>query len=260
MLREAWPLGAGEIAWAGLWYSPSVVLGAFASGQEVAWLAGPLRIVLALHTFVWLYFFNLLPGLSRALGTFRDEWRSLVTRSLRTALWPAFGVAVGCTLVAPVVIQRVYGPAYGPAAVPLQIVIWMIPIAWFSGHFRYSLIGGGHQRWDFAASALAALATASLAFVLAERMGAVGAALALIAGGLVNAAVAYAAVARYFERVRLSRATSPVLIATVLSLAVGFGTRSVLDPIVGGILGIGVFVLLALRRRRELVELARLPW
>jgi PST family polysaccharide transporter len=161
MLAHSWPLGASEVTWAALWYSPTIVLGLQASNEEMAWLAGPLRIVLALHTFVWLYFFNLLPALSRALVTGRGDWRSLTRRSLRTSMWLACLVALVGMLFAPLIVQAVYGPAYARAALPLQIVIWMIPLAWFSGHFRYSLIAAGEQRSEFYALAATVALTVS---------------------------------------------------------------------------------------------------
>ncbi|MGH9372456.1 MAG: oligosaccharide flippase family protein, partial [Vicinamibacterales bacterium] len=49
VLRESWPLGASEVTWAALWYSPGIILGALSTTEQLAWLAGPLRIVLALH-------------------------------------------------------------------------------------------------------------------------------------------------------------------------------------------------------------------
>ena len=66
-----------------------------------------------------------------------SEWRQLTSRSLKTSMWVACLVALAGTLFAPVVVQTVYGAAYAQAALPLQIVIWMIPLAWFGGHFRY---------------------------------------------------------------------------------------------------------------------------
>ena len=66
--------------------------------------------------------------------------------------WPACLVAVGGTLVAPTLLPVVFGQAYSQAVLPFQIVVWMIPVAWISGHFRFSLIAAGRQDQDFVAS------------------------------------------------------------------------------------------------------------
>ena len=72
-------------------------------------------------------------------------------------------------LLAPAVIEVVFGPAYGEAVLPFQIVICMIPVAWLSGHFRFTLIVSGHQRLEFLASALAGVTTLVLALAGASE-------------------------------------------------------------------------------------------
>jgi O-antigen/teichoic acid export membrane protein len=158
LFHEVWYLGASDLAWACLWYSPVIVMGWIAMGhpEQVAWVAASVRIVVALHTFVYLYFFNLLPNLARELTVSLDEWRALVGRSIAASMWPACLVSVGGTLIAPVLIRIIYGPEYGAAVRPFQIVVWMIPVVWLSGHFRFSLIAAGHQRSESFASAVMA--------------------------------------------------------------------------------------------------------
>ena len=104
---------------------------------------------------------------------------------------------------------------------PFQIVICMIPVAWLSGHFRFTLIVSGHQRLEFLASALAGVTTLVLALAGASRYGAPGAAAALLIGGVINAIAAGIAMRRVVGAVRLSPA-APALIACLASLLAGF--------------------------------------
>jgi O-antigen/teichoic acid export membrane protein len=257
MLRESWPLTASEVMWAALWYSPGIVLGAMAASEEMAWLAAPLRIVLALHTFVWLYFFNLLPALSRALATTHGDWCTLTSRSLRTSMWLACLVALTGALFAPQIIHTVYGPAYAAAALPLRIVIWMIPLAWFSGHFRYSLIAAGEQRWEFYALAATVVVTIFGTWLLAPRLGAVGAGISLVAGGALNGLLAWLAVGRRVGTIDAFQVAAGAEICCVLCLATGIVAGSIAGPIAGGIAGIACYVVVAARRDTELIGLAR---
>ena len=41
---------------------------------------------MALHTFVWLYFFNLLPSISRCVGQPREYLQGLMSRSIRRGM------------------------------------------------------------------------------------------------------------------------------------------------------------------------------
>jgi O-antigen/teichoic acid export membrane protein len=139
LFREVWFMGLSDFTWACLWYSPALIVGWLGLGMErVAWVAASVRIVIALHTFVWLYFFNMLPNMAKELAVDVSGWRDLMTRSITTSIWPACLAAVGGTLIAPLLMPLVFGEAFGAAVRPFQIVIWMIPVAWFSDHFRFS--------------------------------------------------------------------------------------------------------------------------
>ena len=257
MLRESWPLGASEVTWAALWYSPGIVLGLLSTTEEMAWLAGPLRIVLALHTFVWLYFFNLLPSLSRALATTDEDWRSLTQRSLRTSMWLACLVALSGTLFAPFIVKTVYGPEYGAAALPLQIVVWMIPLASFSGHFRYSLIAAGEQRWEFYALAATVVVTVSGAWALSPVLGASGAAISLVAGGAINGMLAWLAVARRIGALDAGSAVAGSVVSCLLCLLTGLAIGWIAGPAIGAATALGCYLVIAARRDTELMRLAR---
>jgi O-antigen/teichoic acid export membrane protein len=237
LFKDAWFLGASDLSWAAMWYAPTLIVGwvAIARTEYVAWVAAPVRIVMALHAFVWLYFFNLIPNLSRELHESVESWRSLVHRSLATSLWPPCLVALGGMLLAPVIVTTIYGDQYRQAVLPFQIVIWMLPVAWISGHFRFSLIAAGHQHLEFAASAAGAVTSLVLAFAGNWWWGVPGAAAALLVGGAVNTLVAGIAMWQVVGSVRLAIAVPPVL--TCIGAAVG-GTlvSALIDPTVGAAL------------------------
>jgi polysaccharide transporter, PST family len=257
MLRESWPLGASEVTWAALWYSPGIVLGALSTSEQMAWLAGPLRIVLALHTFVWLYFFNLLPALSRSLATADEDWRNLTKRSLRTSMWLACLVALSGTLFAPFIVQTVYGPAYSAAALPLQIVIWMIPLAWFSGHFRYSLIAAGEQRWEFYALAATVVVTVFGTWALSPEFGAIGAAMSLVAGGVINGVLAWLAVAKRVGTFDVGAAVAGSVVSCLVCLLTGLIVGSSAGLFAGAATALACYLVIAARCDTELMRLAR---
>jgi O-antigen/teichoic acid export membrane protein len=223
----------------------------------MAWLAGPLRIVLALHTFVWLYFFNLLPALSRALATADEDWRSLTRRSLRTSMWLACFVALSGTVFAPFIVQTVYGPEYRAAALPLQIVVWMIPLASFSGHFRYSLIAAGEQRWEFYALAATVVVTVSGAWALSPVLGASGAAISLVAGGAINGVLAWLAVAKRVGTLDAGSVVAGAVVSCLMCLLIGLAVGWMAGASVGAATALACYVVIAARRDTELMQLAR---
>ena len=47
-------------------FGSTLIIGLVATAEDTGYFAGAMRILIALHTFVWLYYFNLLPSLSRS--------------------------------------------------------------------------------------------------------------------------------------------------------------------------------------------------
>jgi O-antigen/teichoic acid export membrane protein len=126
------------------------------------------------------------------------------------SMWAGCMIALGGTFLAPLIVSTTYGANYGAAVLPFQIAIWMIPIAWFSGHFRFSLIAAGHQNLEFLACAAGGLTTIVAAFFLVRTNGANGATAALVAGGAVNMVLAGYAMFKVIGPIRLTPAVAPV--------------------------------------------------
>jgi O-antigen/teichoic acid export membrane protein len=240
LFKDAWFLGASDLTWAAMWYSPVIIAGwiHLTTPEQVGWLAAAIRIVMALHAFVWLYFFNMVPNLTREIGRSVDEWRTLIHRSLDVSMWVACLVALAGTVLAPFVMRTIFGQAFAPAALSLRIAIWMIPVAWLSGHFRFSLIAGGRQHLEFRAAAIAGITTMALVVPGAWLYGAAGASAALLVGGVVNAIAAGMASQRALGTVRLSTAAPAIgtcLASVVIWLALG---RLIGEPAAAAIAGL----------------------
>src|SRR5262249_3236363 len=80
-LAAAAPIGLANMLWACMWYLPTLVLGLWAEPRSLGEYGVAHRITISLHTFVWLYFVNLLPSLSRAVRREADL-RELLAGSL----------------------------------------------------------------------------------------------------------------------------------------------------------------------------------
>jgi len=253
LFGQVWFMGFSDLTWAGLWYSPALIVGWLAAGRtvDVAWIAASVRIVVALHTFVWLYFFNMLPNMAKELSVSVDAWRALIRRSIATSVWPAGLVALGGTLVAPWLMPLVYGAAYSAAVRPFQIVIWMIPVAWFSGHFRFSLIAAGQQRWEVMVSVASALVTVTAALTLAPFFGSVGAALALLLGGTVNLVLAVRTSRHLIASLSIVAETRAAVIATAAGLAVGLSVSHFAGAFAGTVAGCLLYVAVAARQDND---------
>jgi O-antigen/teichoic acid export membrane protein len=195
-LRESAPIGFGQLAWAFQWYFATVLLGFLAPDRSLGWFGASHRVVMALHTFVWLYFFNLLPSMSRSASLDRGELQGLVDRSMPVAAWGSAAVAVLISLLARPLITIAYGHQFAGAADVLSVLAWLLPVSMISGHYRYTLLACDRQRALSVLIALSATAAIVSCLVLIPLWGALGAATGLLLGNVVNLVLVYAHVRR----------------------------------------------------------------
>jgi O-antigen/teichoic acid export membrane protein len=228
LFRDVWPLGLSDFTWACLWYSPVLLSAWIGTSADAAFIGGPIRVVLALHTFIWLYFVNLLPGLAKGLAEGAGTWQALTDASMRVSMWVGGLVGLFGTLAGGWIVTLLYGPGFVPAIAPFQVVIWVIPVVWFSGNFRFTLIAGGHQRWELRALIVGALITTVGTLALAPTLGALGAAVAFLVGSIGNAWFAVRATIAQVGPVRLLRGMLPCAAAVLVCLTIGLALTHVI--------------------------------
>jgi len=158
LFREGAVIGLGQMFWVARIFGATLILGFIAPAEEVGYFAGALRILVALHAFVWLYYFNLLPSMSRAWRQDREAFGALINRSLRCVAWVGAAAGLVWVAVAPLAMTIVYGAAFTPAGATLQWMAGVCVVAALSGHYRFGLIATGRQNAEAAAAALGATA------------------------------------------------------------------------------------------------------
>lgn len=252
-LRASAGIGVAELAWAGLWFLPVVAYGFGRNDASVGWLGSAHRATLAIHTFVWWYFFNLLPGVSRCAPAEFGLLTALMARSIRLTLWGGFFVAVCTTAVAGLLVRIAYGDAFAAAGSLLALLIWTIPMSIVSGHFRSVLIGFDRQRALLLCTGLSAMASGGLTIWLAPTLGAKGAAIGLLVGNAVLAVGTAVAVHRGVLPVAGWLAKGmPALLGVTAAAAVLWATRDA-EPVLSGVAAGSVVALgFIVTERREL--------
>jgi PST family polysaccharide transporter len=181
LFREGVPIGLSQMFWVVRIFGATLILGFIAPAGDVGHFAGALRIMVAAHTFVWLYYFNLLPSLARAWQRDLVDFAELVKRSLRGVVWMALSAGLIWVLVSPAVMTSVYGAAFAPAGSTLQLLAGVCVAAALSGHYRFGLIAAGRQNAEMMVSALGAIVAAISIPLGYLKVGLHGAALGLLA-------------------------------------------------------------------------------
>ena len=245
-LREALPIGLTEVAWAFMWYFCTVLLGFVFADRSLGWFGASHRALMALHTFVWLYFFNLLPSISRCVALPKQQLLDLMDHSIRFAAWVGLLAAGMLSTMAPLLLGLIYGPAFRAAASSFGVLAWMLPVAMLSGHHRYILIAYNQQKRLLVCTTYSAIAAVVLGFTLVPLYGGVGAAWALLMANVINLVLVYFAVKRLVAKVPVGRQ----LIAPMGALLVAAGLYAALagwNIWLAGFVGCGVYVGVLLR-------------
>jgi O-antigen/teichoic acid export membrane protein len=216
-LAQALPIGLAEIAWAFMWYFCTVLLGVVLSGIALGWFGAAHRIVMALHTFVYLYFFNLLPSISRTVGRPAGQLLDLMNGSIRLIGWTGLFGAALLTALAPQVFVILYGPGFRGAAASFSVLVWMLPIAMLSGHYRYTLIAYRLQNTLLRCAVISAVVAVALGFALVPLYAGVGAAWALLIANAINFVLVRNAVSKLVAAVPLGANLAAPLGALLIS-------------------------------------------
>jgi O-antigen/teichoic acid export membrane protein len=216
-LRKSAPIGASELVWAVKVYFATITLGLVISGPDVGWFTSAHRIVISLHAFVWLYFYNLLPSIARSSQQPVAVLNKLMAASLTVTAWAAVFIGVFGTAFSKVIINLFYGSQYNQAASVFSVLIWLIPLALLSGHYRYTLIGYDHQKYEFLSAFTGAVVNVGLSLYLIPRMGYLGAAWAIVVSELIIWGLAVLFVGRMVAHISILPHLWRPLIAGVIS-------------------------------------------
>jgi O-antigen/teichoic acid export membrane protein len=206
---------------------------------------------MALHTFVWLYFFNLLPSISRLVAQPHGRLLELMDHSVRFAAWASLFGAAFLTMIAPELLSFLYGPSFRMASTSFSILAWMLPIAMLSGHHRYILVAYNHQRRLLWCTAISAAAAVVLGFALVPVYGGAGAAWSLVIANGINLLLVYYAVRKLVVEVpvHIQLATPLYALAASMLVYVGLLRWNPLIALTGGSL-VYLFVFASTEGRR----------
>ena len=243
LYRKAIPIGASELVWAIKMYFATILLGFVIGGVELGWFTAAHRIVVALHAFVWLYFYNMLPSISRTSQQPVDALLRLMKNSLQIAAWGGIFIAIFGVLFAEFGITLIFGADYRYASRIFAVLIWLIPLALMSGHFRYTLIGYDKQKYEFYSAVIGVVVNVMLNLLLIGRYGLLGAAVSLV----ISEAVIWLAAYLYVKRLIvptpvLVNIWKPLIAGIILSASIYFLMQ--VNILLAGAIGLVIYLIL----------------
>jgi O-antigen/teichoic acid export membrane protein len=234
--KQALPIGMTEMAWAFTWYFSTVILGLIYAKELLGWFGASHRLLMALHTFVFLYFFNLLPSISRCAERPVAELRELMSYSMRFAVWTGVFAGLLLTVLSHEIVILAYGELFREAQASIMVLGWILPLAMLGGHHRFILIAYRRQDKLLVSTVASALLAIAGGLALVPLYGDTGAAWALLLANVLQFALAYYYVRKYITRISFLRHLWEPLFALSVSFVLFFSLKPWLHPWVVGIL------------------------
>jgi O-antigen/teichoic acid export membrane protein len=185
LFREGSPIGVSQMLWVVKMFGATFIVGLVARAEDTGYFAAAMRIYIALHSFVWLYYFNLLPSLSRAWGHGPRHLGEVMRRSTLIVVWTSLLGGAVWIVAAPYAMTSVYGAGFSPGSGALQWLAGACVAAALSGNYRFGLIAAGNQGRELLATAAGSVLAVILIPLGYFRAGTSGAAAALFVAEMV---------------------------------------------------------------------------
>ena len=185
LFMDGVPIGLSQMFWVLRMFGATFIVGLIATAEDTGYFAGAMRIYIALHAFVYLYYFNMLPSMSRAWKKGPEMLAGMIGRSLKIVALSGLIAGIVWVMAAPLIMTSAYGQSFINGGTALQWLAGACIAAALSGHFRYGLIAAGSQRNEMIATATGSLVALALIPIGYFRMGTSGAAAALFCAEIV---------------------------------------------------------------------------
>lgn len=228
IVEQALPLALSQLLRAITTWSSVTIIALHASSAVVGQFGAAQRLTQLALGFATLYFYGYLPLASRASREGHRAVHDLLSRSIRLTAGATLPFAVTATVLAPDIVQVVFGEAYARAADAFQILAWTVPVVILGGHFRHTLIAARLTRHDLYAVAAGAGGTLVLNLALIPVLGSRGAAIAPLVGETMLTLTAMALVSRKIGGIvpigpLLGAAAPAVVMAAAMTLVRKYG-------------------------------------
>jgi len=205
-LRPAWdgklwrtclPIGLSNLIWAISMYLPVVVVYSTVGAEPAGLFESGHRLTMVFLAMLSVYFTNLFPAMSATSHHSPPAFKRLLARGLSTTVVGTLAVLFVTWLMAPTMIEIVFGARYvtPESARTLVVLTTLAPIAAFRRTGHFALIALDHQHREVWCSIAGVVLLVVLLAILPGRQGITGAAWAMAASEALATALTWVTLA-----------------------------------------------------------------
>jgi len=182
LLRTAWPIGASSLLTQLHVNLGLILLGLIATFQQAGIYSSAYRLVFFLMTLDRVFYTVFFPVVSRFVKDQPGRLAELIGTAVRMILALSIPFCAGAFILARPILQTVFTVEYAGAVPVLRILVWFLPLSMLNSLAGSTLLAAGSERQFFSSTAKGVVAAVVLNLVAVPLAGAMGAALAIVAG------------------------------------------------------------------------------
>jgi O-antigen/teichoic acid export membrane protein len=240
-LRLSWPLALTGFLGGFYGNIDSVMMGHLKQIAQVGWYNAAFKIIAVVLLPPVLISQSFFPVLNSAFSRSKQGFQKIFNSFFEIMIILGMPIALGGIILAPRIIQAIYGAVYLPAVMSFQILLVMAFISYLSLPFNQYLIIANRQKWLFWISLFGAVIDIILNIILIPRYSLNGAAFATALSMLLATIALFILSQRHLKlqssrnaRIFLMAVLSSALMGTFLSLVLKFYTLGVIWLILSG--------------------------
>lgn len=218
-----------------------VMLGFMSTSQQVGWYSAAYRVVFFVLAITYASHIAWLPAVTRAVAQKRSVDAEL-SGSLRLSVVVTVPFVVGGIMIAPRLLNALFGEEYVPAATALQLLLVSLFFIALHGPSRNLFLAYDRLGLESWIMAVAVVVNIALNIALIPRYGLNGAALATVAADGVILLLCVAAIMRFHIRPRLLPLQIPLLAGIAMAAGlwlIGVDRSAAVSIVAGGIVYAG---------------------
>ncbi len=179
-LSMSWPLALAGMAGSICNQTDSVMLGYFGQITQTGWYNAAYRIIGAAFIPMGLISASIFPVLSKSFGEAKEKLQKIWYYYMEIMIYFAIPLVIGGIVLAPKIIDFVYGPSYTPSVLAFQILIIMAGIIFLYFPFYQILVVFNRQKRTFWAILAGAIINVILNWISIPKFSLYGAAVATV--------------------------------------------------------------------------------
>lgn len=180
LLKNSTPIGVALLLAIMIYSMGTIFLGFFRSDSEVGYYNAAFQVISFMLMFLCVFFDALFPTISNLYLTSREKMEKVLTVSGKIVFLVVAPITVGGTVLAPKIMDLLFGNKYNEGVIGLQILMWVICLVAANSIYARGLLAGNMQNYYLKVVFLQTFVLIVLDAILVIPFGIVGATIATL--------------------------------------------------------------------------------